>query len=122
MPRLRSKSSRRESAPRRSARPLRPRGLAVSAVPRALAVLFADISGSTSLYEQLGDRAALAAVDSVLEVLRLAVAVRGGRGVKTIGDEGVAVFESPDAAYEAAIDMQTRTPALPEVRGRAPLR
>jgi len=89
----------------------------VSAVPRALAVLFADISGSTSLYEQLGDRAALAAVDSVLEVLRLAVAVRGGRVVKTIGDEVMAVFESPDAAYEAAIDMQTGTAALPEVGG-----
>jgi class 3 adenylate cyclase len=83
--------------------------------PRVLAVLFADVSGSTSLYEKLGDRAALAAVESIIEVLRLAVAVRGGRVVKTIGDEVMAVFESADGAMEAAVDMQTRITELPAV-------
>jgi adenylate cyclase len=87
----------------------------VDPAPRVLAVLFADVSGSTSLYEKLGDRAALAAVESIIEVLRLAVAVRGGRVVKTIGDEVMAVFESADGAMEAAIDMQTRVSELPAV-------
>ena len=85
------------------------------AEPRVLAVLFADVSGSTSLYEKLGDRAALAAVESVIEVLRLAVAVRAGRVVKTIGDEVMAVFESADGAMDAAIDMQTRITELPAI-------
>ena len=61
--------------------------------PRVLAVLFADVSGSTSLYEALGDRAALAAVESVLNILKRAVAAHQGRVVKTIGDEVMAVFE-----------------------------
>ena len=34
---------------------------------RNLAVLFADVSGSTKLYEKLGDRAALAAVEAFLD-------------------------------------------------------
>jgi class 3 adenylate cyclase len=34
--------------------------------PKLLAILFADVSGSTALYEKLGDRAALATVESVL--------------------------------------------------------
>ena len=35
---------------------------------RNLAVLFADVAGSTTLYEKLGDRAALHAIDRVLVV------------------------------------------------------
>jgi len=73
---------------------------------RVLAVLFADVSGSTALYETLGDRAALAAVESVLGLLKRAVTVQQGRVVKTIGDEVMAVFESADAALQAAVDMQ----------------
>jgi class 3 adenylate cyclase len=82
---------------------------------RVLAVLFADVSGSTSLYERLGDRAALAAVESVLGVLKRVVAAERGRVVKTIGDEVMAVFESADAALQAAVDMQTQVSALPAV-------
>jgi len=82
---------------------------------RVLAVLFADVSGSTSLYETLGDRAALAAVESVLNLLKRAVAVQQGRVVKTIGDEVMAVFESADTALQAAVDMQTQVSELPTV-------
>jgi class 3 adenylate cyclase len=86
---------------------------------RVLAVLFADVSGSTSLYETLGDRAALAAVEAVLALLKRAVAVQQGRVVKTIGDEVMAVFESADAALQAAVDMQhqlSERAAVGEVR------
>jgi class 3 adenylate cyclase len=80
--------------------------------PRVLAVLFADVSGSTSLYEKLGDRAALAAVEAVLDLLQRAVAAQRGRVVKTIGDEVMAVFESADTALQAAVDMQNQVSDL----------
>jgi class 3 adenylate cyclase len=83
--------------------------------PRVLVVLFADVSGSTSLYEQLGDRAALAAVESVLSLLKRVVAGQQGRVVKTIGDEVMAVFEAADAALQAAVDMQIQVSELPAV-------
>ena len=84
---------------------------------RNLAIMFADVSGSTTLYEKLGDRAALAAVESVLEILKRTVAANHGRVVKTIGDEVMAVFETADAAFQAAVDMQTKTDELPAISG-----
>jgi class 3 adenylate cyclase len=85
----------------------------MTATERQLAILFADLSGSTSLYERLGDREALAAVDSVVELLRSCVAARRGHVVKTIGDEVMAAFSDADAALQAAADMQHRIAALP---------
>ncbi len=89
--------------------------MADEAATRVLAILFADVSGSTTLYEKLGDRAALAAVESVLEVLKRAVATSRGHVVKTIGDEVMAAFETADLALQAAVDMQTRTSDLPAI-------
>ncbi len=80
---------------------------------RYLAILFADVSGSTALYEKLGDRAALDAVDSVLDLLRRAVSRYQGRVIKTIGDEIMAVFPDADAALQAASEMQLKVTALP---------
>ena len=80
--------------------------------PQQFAILFADVSGSTSLYEKLGDQRALAAIDSVLAEMRKSVALQHGRVVKTIGDEVMAVFPSADAAMQAACDMQTRVAAI----------
>jgi class 3 adenylate cyclase len=85
----------------------------MTASSRPVAILFADVSGSTTLYERLGDRQALKAVDQVLDVLRRAVATHQGRVVKTIGDEVMAVFRDADAALQAASDMQTRVATLP---------
>ena len=76
--------------------------------------MFADISGSTSLYEKLGDQRALAAIDSVLSELRKSTVLQDGRVVKTIGDEVMAVFPSVDAAMQAACDMQSRVAAIPQ--------
>lgn len=80
---------------------------------RVLAVLFADVSGSTSLYEKLGDRAALHAIEAVLDVLREVTAEFDGRVVKTLGDEIMAVFPSADTAARCALGMQNRVAALP---------
>ena len=76
------------------------------------AILFADVSGSTSLYEKLGDQRALGAIESVLSELRKSIAFQRGRVVKTIGDEVMAVFETADAAMQAACDMQNRVAAI----------
>jgi adenylate cyclase len=80
---------------------------------RNLALLFADVSGSTTLYEKLGDRAALAAVESAIDIMKRSVAAYRGTVVKTIGDEVMAAFPDADAALQAASDMQNRITALP---------
>src|SRR5262245_37800799 len=80
-------------------------------------VLFADVSGSTSLYETAGDDAALEAISACLAAARAATEASGGRVVKTMGDEVMSIFPAPDAAANAAADIQTRIDALPEVAG-----
>ncbi len=82
-----------------------------------LSVLFADVSGSTRLYEKLGDTGALQAVDRCLKRIERAVAAHRGRVVKTIGDELMAVFDSVDDAFQAATDMQQSVSSLPPVSG-----
>jgi adenylate cyclase len=79
---------------------------------RVLTILFADVSGSTALYETLGDRRALKAVESVLEALRAATGNQRGRVVKTLGDEIMAVFETPESGARAAIEMQERVASV----------
>lgn len=84
---------------------------------RVLTILFADVSGSTALYETLGDRRALKMVESVLEELRAATAAYGGRVIKTLGDEIMAVFEAPGSGPRAAMEMQARVAALKPAGG-----
>lgn len=85
--------------------------------PRHAAVLFADIAGSTRLYETAGDAAALAMIGRCLDVMRAVCEERDGRVVKTIGDEIMAVFPSAANAGYAANDMQARIVALGEGGG-----
>ncbi|HET9577981.1 MAG TPA: adenylate/guanylate cyclase domain-containing protein [Usitatibacter sp.] len=80
-------------------------------------ILFADVSGSTSLYERLGDQRAREAIESLLGAIRKSVALQQGRVVKTIGDEIMAVFPSADAAMQAACDMQIRVGEAAPVEG-----
>ncbi|HZW24354.1 MAG TPA: adenylate/guanylate cyclase domain-containing protein [Gallionella sp.] len=69
-------------------------------------VLFADVSGSTRLYEVLGDARAFAAINGCLDILRKLTAAHSGRVVKTIGDEIMAVFPDAMTAVQAACEMQ----------------
>ena len=85
-----------------------------------IAVLFADVSGSTRLYETAGDAVALATIDRCLSFVRTACEGHGGRVVKTIGDEIMAVFPAADQAAEAAAEMQARISEQPAA-GRARL-
>jgi len=86
-------------------------------VSRERAILFADVSGSTALYERLGDKPAAQAIESLLGELRGAVARHEGKVVKTIGDELMVVFDRPGPACEAAKEMQHRVSALPPAVG-----
>ena len=79
---------------------------------RQVTVLFADVSGSTKLYESEGDTAAMEAIARCIDTLRRTVDSSGGRVVKTIGDEVMAVFPTPDAAAYAASSMQSAIDAL----------
>ena len=68
-------------------------------------VLFADLRGSTSMYETLGNTDATAVVTQSVAVLARIVGARGGHVVKTLGDGLMAVFPTPPAAVAAADDM-----------------
>lgn len=81
------------------------------------AVLFADVSGSTRLYETAGDAVALAAIEACIAIFRQKTIAEEGRVIKTIGDEVMAQFPSANAAANAAIEMQLAIEKLPPVAG-----
>jgi len=74
---------------------------------RACVVLFVDISGSSRLYQELGDALALRRVRGCLNLLREAVEVGGGRVIKHIGDGLMCDFAEADQALRAAAEMQS---------------
>ncbi len=82
-----------------------------------VAVLFADIAGSTKLYEVLGDATAKAMIDEALVEMTAVTARHAGRVIKTIGDEVMCVFDGADRGFIAATDMQNRIDKLPVVNG-----
>jgi len=86
-------------------------------ISKERAILFADVSGSTALYELLGDKPAAKAIDALLGVLREVISTRDGQVVKTIGDELMVVFNNPAAACEAAREMQQRISTWPPTSG-----
>ena len=84
---------------------------------RDLAVLFADISDSTRLYDTLGDARAKTVVDECIRAMRDIVGHYSGRVIKTIGDEVMCVLPDAGSGLLAASDMQTRIAAMPAVSG-----
>lgn len=80
-----------------------------------LAVLFADIAGSTRLYDTLGDTQAKMLVDECIGIMRGIIGRYAGRVIKTIGDEVMCVLPDADSGHLAATDMQLKIAALPAV-------
>jgi class 3 adenylate cyclase len=76
--------------------------------PISRAILFVDISGSTQLYEQLGDAQALARVEACLRLLQGVTEELDGRVVKSTGDGLMCAFDDAPAALQAARGMQVR--------------
>ncbi len=73
-----------------------------------VAILFADVVGSTQLYEQFGDARASETVAVCLEVMKDATHQFSGKVIKTIGDEVMSTFSTVDDAMAAASMMQAR--------------
>ena len=69
-------------------------------------ILFADVTGSTRLYDTVGDEKAQKAISLRLEKLSEITESNNGVVVKTIGDEVMARFKSADEAMQAASFMQ----------------
>ena len=89
--------------------------------PATLAIVFADISGSTRLYETLGDAVARELVSQCLELMTEQIKKHGGTVIKTIGDEIMCTFPSADAAVEGSMGMQeVVTEDLPRINPNMP--
>ncbi len=71
-----------------------------------LAIMFADISGSTQLYESLGDAAARLKVSECLQTISEVVKRNKGVVIKPIGDEIMSTFPNAELAMAAACEMQ----------------
>jgi class 3 adenylate cyclase len=71
-----------------------------------LAVLFADVVGSTRLFDVMGDLRARDLIGTCIDIMRNATESHGGIVIKTIGDEVMATFPTADAALNAASQMQ----------------
>ena len=65
-------------------------------------ILFADLRGSTALYESMGNAEATAIVTQSVALAARIVGNLGGQVVKTLGDGLMAMFESPAVAMQAA--------------------
>jgi adenylate cyclase len=80
-----------------------------------LAILFADVVGSTRLFEVLGDIAARDKVSACIDIMKRATEQHGGTVVKTMGDEILATFSDCDAAIDAAVEMQAAISGHPDL-------
>ncbi|MCW5625932.1 MAG: adenylate/guanylate cyclase domain-containing protein [Burkholderiales bacterium] len=93
---------------------------AVNEAAQNAAILFADVAGSTRLYETLGDSQALSCVQNCITRLWDATNRCGGEVIKTIGDEVMCVFRDSAAALAAASEMQCAVRDLPTTGGVRP--
>mgnify|MGYP001823877826 FL=1 len=76
-----------------------------------VAILFADVVGSTQLYDKFGDATASETVAACLDTMKDATLHFDGTVIKTIGDEVMSTFPSVDQAMRAAVMMQSRISA-----------
>ena len=82
-------------------------------------ILFADLRGSTGLFETLGNAEATTVVTQCVSALVPAVVQRGGHVVKTLGDGLMAVFDTPVQALKAASQMHEALTVI-AARGASP--
>src|ERR1043165_9434586 len=68
-------------------------------------VLFADLRGSTALYESMGNTEATAVVTQSVALIARVVENCGGTVVKTLGDGLTAMFPTAPPAVQAADEM-----------------
>ena len=73
-----------------------------------VAIVFADVVGSTQLYDKFGDTKASETVALCLDVMKDATHQFNGTVIKTIGDEVMSTFSTVEDAMSAAVVMQSR--------------
>lgn len=71
-----------------------------------MGIVFADVCGSTRLFDKLGDVAARQLISRALNTLANITERYRGRVIKTIGDEIMSTFPDADSAVQACMDMQ----------------
>lgn len=71
-----------------------------------VAVMFADVTGSTKLYESLGDDNANRIIGKVIDVMAKITKMYQGYVIKTIGDEIMCRFSSANDCVRAAKECQ----------------
>jgi adenylate cyclase len=71
-------------------------------------ILFADIVGSTALYEAIGDELARELTGACLDLMKTVARERRGRVAAELGDEIMCFFDDPADAAAAACDMHAR--------------
>ena len=81
-----------------------------------VAIVFADVVGSTKLYELLGDLRAREMVGICIDVMRAATDQNHGTVIKTMGDEVMATFPTADDALNAAAQMQKQIMLHPALK------
>lgn len=86
-----------------------------------VAIVFADVVGSTQLYDKFGDTKASETVASCLDIMKDATYQFNGTVIKTIGDEVMSTFESVDDAMGAAVMMQSRISEAGKKEGGIPV-
>ena len=86
-----------------------------------VAILFADVVGSTQLYDEFGDTKASETVAECLEIMKDSTHQFNGTVIKTIGDEVMSTFASVDDAMSASIMMQGRITADNKKEGHIPV-
>lgn len=80
-------------------------------------IMFADVSGSARLFERLEDKEAATAVERCIKRMEHSINGFRGRTLQVAGDELQALFDTPEDACMAAIDMQLRVADLPPISG-----
>lgn len=76
-------------------------------------ILFADVVGSSRIYEQLGDTRAHAVINQCFRIMGECVQAHCGVVVKTIGDELMAAFNAAHQPFSCAVDIRRRFAEMP---------
>ena len=87
----------------------------MSEISSSTVILFADIAGSTGLYDRLGDRQAYHCIVTSIELLKRFVDQFDGTVVEVVGDQVMAYFPSAEQAAQSACTIQRHfeeTPVL----------
>lgn len=81
--------------------------------------MFADVSGSTALYDSQGDVVAKRKIDRCLKLMADVVKRHHGVIIKTIGDEIMCCYKSADDAIRAACEIHNRMELDDELKADA---